>query len=39
MGGEGRVGVPVERGEKYRVRGADAPHGRGRRIRSVLAAE
>ena len=37
MGGEGRVGVPVERGKKYRVRFADAPLGG--RIRSVLAAE
>ena len=27
MGGEGRVGVPVERGKKYRMRGADAPLG------------
>ena len=29
MGGEGRVGVPVERGKKYRVCGADAPLGGG----------
>ena len=37
MGGEGRVGVPVERGKQYRVRGAGAPLGG--RIRSVSAAE
>ena len=37
MGGEGRVSVPVERGKKYRVRGADAPLEE--RIRSVSAAE
>ena len=27
MGEEGRVGVLVERGKKYRVRGVDAPLG------------
>ena len=27
MGGEGRVGVPVERGKTYRMCGADAPLG------------
>ena len=35
MGGEGRVGVLVERGKKYQVCGADAPLGG--RIRSVSA--
>ena len=29
MGGEGRVGVPFERGKKYRMRSADAPLGGG----------
>ena len=36
MGGEGRVGVSVERGKKYRMRGAYVPLGG--RIRSVSAA-
>ena len=29
MGGEGRVGVPFERGKKYRMRSANAPLGGG----------